>query len=79
MLPYLDFQAPTSSDELSLKEGDVVIVLSDEREGMYKAEVDGKTGLVPAQYVAEYTPKHPVRSDNSLKIWLLTVFFTPFA
>ena len=39
-----------------------MIVLSDEENGFYVAEVEGKKGLVPCDYVGEFTAKHPVSS-----------------
>ena len=37
-----------------------MIVLSEEKNGFYMAEVEGKKGLVPVEHVGEYNPKHPV-------------------
>jgi len=53
---------------VSLKEGDIVIVLSEETDGFYMAEVEGKRGLVPTDYVEEYTAKRPV-SQTSILRW----------
>ena len=55
-------QARPGTNEIPMREGDVVIVLSDEVDGFFSAEVEGRKGLVPARMVGEYTPKHPVRS-----------------
>ncbi|XP_014679002.1 PREDICTED: protein enhancer of sevenless 2B-like [Priapulus caudatus] len=46
-----DFQA-TAADELSFKQGAVIKVLSkDEDENWYRAEVDGREGFVPRNYI----------------------------
>ena len=55
-----DYEAPEGSQQISVKEGDIVIVLSEEQNGFYMAEVEGNKGLVPVGYVGEYNPKHPV-------------------
>ena len=49
-----DFEA-AGEDELSFSKGDVLNIIdnSDELNGWWKAEKDGKTGLVPSQY---FTP-----------------------
>ena len=62
-----DYTAPEKTEQISVKEGDIVIVLSEEKNGFYMAEVEGKKGLVPVEHVGEYNPKHPV----SMIIYLL--------
>ena len=57
-----DYQAPPGTEQISVREGDIVIVLSEEKSGFYMAEVEGKKGLVPVGHVGEYNPKHPVSS-----------------
>ncbi|KAL5262069.1 hypothetical protein ACHWQZ_G007682 [Mnemiopsis leidyi] len=54
-----DYQAPPGTEQISVREGDIVIVLSEEKSGFYMAEVEGKKGLVPVGHVGEYNPKHP--------------------
>ena len=55
---------PGDYGELALKEGDMVIVLGDENNGHYLAEVGGKKGLVPTNYVEEYSAKRPVSEEH---------------
>lgn len=40
-----------NSDELTLKEGDMVEVLDQEEEGWWKGELYGKVGLFPSNFV----------------------------
>ena len=55
-----DYEAPEGTEQISMRGGDVVIVLSEEKNGFYMAEVEGRKGLVPVDHVGEYNPKHPV-------------------
>ena len=68
-----DYTARPGLGEISLKEGDKVIVLSDEEQGYVMAEVAGTKGMIPLSCVVEYSAKHPVSS--SLTCWH---FLSPF-
>ena len=45
-----DYEAE-NDDELSLKEGEIVEVLSQEEEGWWKGSLNGKVGVFPANFV----------------------------
>jgi len=45
-----DFHA-TAYDELSFKKGSILVINADEEKHWFKAQQDGKDGLIPKNYV----------------------------
>ncbi|KAM4698981.1 SH3 domain-containing protein 21 isoform 2-T2 [Discoglossus pictus] len=65
---------PTAPDELSLKKGDVVSILTKdtEDEGWWRGEINGKMGIFPDNFVILLPPKSQIKS-NKPPIRTLTV------
>ena len=46
-----------NDDELTLKIGDIVMFLRDDKEGWYMGQLRGKTGVFPSNFVEEVQRK----------------------
>jgi len=64
-----DYQA-AEDDELTLKTGDIITVISEESDGWLKGENKGNIGIFPSNFTEEYT-EDPV--DSMLTYWFFFI------